>query len=594
MKELKLKEIEDGYSFKVKTLFSEANFLISLFEDTCVIKISTDYRGVFGTGERFNAINLRGKAIKNQVVEQFCNQGELTYLSIPFFLTDSGLGVFLDTKEVTEFDFYDDIIIKCPVNSKLFVFTGEPKEIVKEFNSLLGAPISTPPKYSFGPWISANHWKSEEDVKKVLADLKRYDFPATVLVLEAWSDEATFYIFNGASYKEKPKGEAFKYEDFDFSNSPYWKNPKKMIEKLEDEGIKLVLWQIPVFKKMDEGEVNLQNELDAKDAIESKTCVFTKDGNPYRIPLGNWFAGSLIPDFTNEETRKKWFSKRQYLLDIGVSGFKTDGGEFIYREDCSFKNGDTGKEQKNAYSQTYINSYKEFIGDDRVLFSRAGYTGASKTPFVWAGDHQSTNEELKHAYYSAISSANSGILYWSFDIGGFAGPLPSKDLYLRSTQFACFCPVMQWHSEPDGGQFKEIMPGYDGNNERSPWNIALINNDEAFIDEIRFWHKLRMKLLPYIYEQAEISAKSGIPMMRPLFWEDSFDEKLLSYEDEYFFGEDILVAPLLNENETEREVYLPKGKWVGLFSNEEYSGKQSVSSKKEKFPVFVRQGKKVL
>lgn len=591
MKEINLCDSKNEYRLSVETKKGTADFEVKLYDESATITIKTDYKGAFGTGERFNAINLKGKKIVNEVVEKFCNQGDFTYLSIPFFLTDSGLGVFVDTKRVSTFDFSKDIIITCEPCAKIYVFTGSPLEIVKEFGRLLGGEIVTPPRFAFGPWISANHWRSERDVERVRAELKKYDFPATVLVLEAWSDEATFYIFNGAKYKEREDGLPFKYTDFDFSESSYWNDPKRMIEDLEKDGIKLVLWQIPVFKKMEEGEVSLQNELDAKDAVDTHTCVFNKDGSAYRIPEGNWFAGSLIPDFTNEDTKKKWFSKRQYLLDIGVAGFKTDGGEFIYSEDCVFSNGDTGKEQKNAYSQTYVNSYKEFVGDERVLFSRAGYTGAARTPFVWAGDHQSTNDELKHAYCSAMSASNSGILYWGFDIGGFAGPLPGKDLYLRSTQFACFCPIMQWHSEPDGGQFKEIMPGAEGNNERSPWNIAAIYGDEKYLNEIRYWHKLRMKLLPYIYSQAAISAETGVPMMRPLFWEDDGDDKLLDFEDEYFFGEDLLVAPLLEETENVRNVYLPNGNWTGFFSGEKYEGGKNVSSEKEKFPVFVREGR---
>jgi len=545
---------------------------------------------IYGLGEKFDSINQKGKKCKNEVFENFCNQGEYTYCPIPFFMTDEGWGVLADTKEVSTFDFTDGINLEVSEDTKLVIFTGEPKEIIRELNEYLGGEIKTPPKFSFMPWVSANHWKSEEDVKELRDNLKKYDFPAGVVVLEAWSDEATFYIFNGAKYEPKPNGEAFRYEDFDFSESPYWHDPKKMINSLKDDGLHLILWQIPVYKKMDEGESNIQNELDAKDAIDRKHCVFENDGTPYRIPKGNWFAGSLIPDFTNEETIRSWFEKRQYLIDIGVEGFKTDGGEFIYKDNLKFANRDTGKEQRNTYAQTYVNEYKKFVGDDGILFSRAGYIGASRTPFLWAGDHQSTNEEFKHAYYSAMSAANSGIRYWGYDIAGFAGPLPTRDLYLRATKFACFCPIMQWHSEPDGGQFKELMPGAEGNNERSPWNMAKAYADEGFIDEVRFWHKLRMKLLPYIYEQAKIAAKTGIPMMRPLFWEDYKDKELLNWEDEYFFGEALLVAPLLEENTVDREVYLPKGEWVGFFSKTEYEGGKTVSSAKEKYPVFVKKG----
>lgn len=590
MRQFELSQIKEKESFDFALPGGIAKIEIVPRGEEVFVQIAVEHMGVYGLGEKFDSINQLGKKCINEVREQFCNQGEYTYCSIPFFMTDTGLGVLADTKKVSRYDFKDGITLDIPADARLILFSGTPVEIVKELNSYLGGEIDTPPRFAFLPWVSANHWKSEKDVRELQANLKKYDFPAGVIVLEAWSDEATFYIFNGAKYKERPDGSEFKYEDFDFSESKYWNNPKEMIMSLNEDGLHLVLWQIPVYKKMDEGETHLQNELDSKFAIENKLCVFDDKGEAYRIPEGNWFAGSLIPDFTNRETQKNWFDKRQYLLDIGVEGFKTDGGEFVHKDNLVFFNKDTGKEQKNAYSQTYVKAYRDFIGKDRILFSRAGYLGASATPFLWAGDHQSTNDELKHAYYSAMSAANSGIRYWGFDIGGFAGPLPSKDLYLRSTQFACFCPIMQWHSEPDGGQFKELMPGAEGNNERSPWNMAKYYDDDGFIEEIRYWHKLRIALLPYIYEQAEKSAKTGVPMMRPVFWSDMSNKELLKWEDEYFFGEEILVAPLLEENQKHRKLYLPDGEWVGFFSKKAYKGNRTISSESERFPVFVKKG----
>ncbi|SEP59472.1 glycoside hydrolase family 31 protein [Butyrivibrio sp. TB] len=557
--------------------------------EMCQAVIQNNYKHIYGMGEKFDYIDQKGHTCINRVEEKFCNQGDKTYCSIPFFFTDSGWGLFVETDCVTSFEFEKEIRVNFPVNASLFLFQGKPLDIIKEFNNYLGI-INSPPRYAFGPWISANRWNSQKDVEEVVANLENYDFPATVLVLEAWSDEATFYIWNGAKYKEKIGKEAFKYEDFDFSASEQWDDPKQMVKDLTQKGIHTVLWQIPVYKKMEEGIHNLQNEIDEKYAIDNKLCLYKKDGSPYRIPEGNWFAGSLVPDFSNPETKEAWFSKRQYLLDMGISGFKTDGGEFIYDDSVVSSNNKTGKELKNAYCQEYTRTYYDYLGKENVLFSRAGYTGAQRTPILWAGDHQSTYKELKNVYRAAISAACSGIIFWGFDIGGFAGPLPSADLYLKSTQFACFCPVMQWHSEPDGGQFKEILKGAEGNNERSPWNIARFYGKPELLDEIRKWHKLRMKLIPYIYGEAQKAADKGIPMMRMLFMENPTDEKAYDYEDEYYFGDDLLVAPLFEENIKSRTLYLPKGKWIGMFSKNLYEGGGIVSSDNEEYPVFIRQG----
>lgn len=554
------------------------------------LMVQTDYQGVYGIGEKFDAVNQKGKVVETQVIEKFCNQGNISYCVTPFFVTDTGLGIYIDTKKKTKISFQNEILCEIPEEAQIYIFTGTIGDILKDYIHLFQKP-QLPPEYAFGIWVSANHWNCEADVERLLEELDQYQFPASVVVLEAWSDEATFYIWNGSEYKPKKSAEGFSYEDFDFSNSKYWKDPKGMIERLHQKGKKLVLWQIPVFKGMEPGRVSEQLNLDKEYAIEKGLTVMNKDGTPYEIPDGNWFEGSYLPDFTNEKTKKFWFAKRQYLTDIGVDGFKTDGGEFIYSKETIFSDGTSGEEGKNQYCQDYVNAYGHFINENQVLFSRAGYAGASGTPILWAGDHQSTNEELKSTLKAALSSAMSGILFWSFDIGGFAGPLPSIDLYRRSTQMAVFTPVMQWHSEPDGGQFRDLMPGSEGNNERSPWNIALVNQQPEFIDEMRYWHMLRENLLPYIYESAKTAVQESRPMMRPLIYDFQTDQNVIDLEDEYLFGDELLIAPFIEENITTRKVYLPEGQWYDFFTNKCYEGKQwYISDEESRMPVYVKSG----
>ena len=353
-----------------------------------------------------------------------------------------------------------------------------------------------------------------------------------------------------------------------------------------------MLWQVPVYKQQSDDEIrNHQNDLDREDAVKRSLCIHNLDGTPYKIPEGHWFPGSMIPDFTNPETCKTWFGKRQYLLDMGVDGFKTDGGEFVCTDEVSFYDGSTGKESRNCYPQQYTKAYTKFLGDNHVLFSRAGYMGQHTTPCHWGGDQQSTNDELRHVLSAGLSAALSGILFWGFDLAGFAGPLPTLDLYRRATMLACFTPIMQWHSEPDGGQFKELMPGGEGNNERSPWNMAAVYNSPEFVTEMRFWHWLRMNLQPYLMATAFRCAAEKAPMMRPLVYEWPQDKAARQVEDEFLLGDAILVAPLLEENQTAREVYLPEGEWYSFFTGKCYHGCQTISTTADmKFPVFIRSG----
>lgn len=558
-------------------------------EAQSVLRIELPYAGAYGLGEKFNGINQKGRVVTNKVEEKFCFQGEKTYCAAPFFWTDTGFGLYVHTGEVTEFKFHDDIELIYPGRALLSIFTGSPADIIREYQAIFGK-AALPPKWAFGPWISANRWSSQADVEKQRFYLKQHDYPATVLVLEAWSDEATFYIFNGAKYEPAPDGAAIGFDAFDFSGP--WPDPKAMIDALHFDGIRLVLWQIPVYKKQGGGEApDHQNELDRDDAAKRGLCALNPDGSPYTIPEGHWFAGSMIPDFTNPETVKTWFQKRKYLLDMGVDGFKTDGGEFIYNSDVRFFDGSTGKKGVNRYAQDYAQAYTDFIGPNRVLFSRAGYAGAHRTPLLWAGDQQSQNAELKSVLSAGLSAAASGIPFWGFDIGGFAGPLPNLDLYRRATQLATFCPVMQWHSEPDGGQFSQLLPGAQGNNERSPWNMASAYNTPEFIDEMRFWHNLRMNLLPYIYSTAMDCEDDYRPMIRPLVYVWPGDPDARAAEDQFMLGDSLMVAPFMEEDARERMVYFPEGGWYNLFSEAYFHGGSHVTVGGDgQIPVFLRAG----
>jgi len=552
------------------------------------LRVILEYSGAYGMGEKYDCLNHKGKRVRNEVEEKFCFQGEYTYCPAPFFFTDTGFGLYVRTTETTEFDFRDgEIIVLLPADCEVFLLSGSPSEMISDFMSLGGKAV-LPPDWVFGVWASANRWNSQADVYRLLENMKKYELPSSVIVLEAWSDEATFYIFNGAKYTPVSDGAALSYEAFDFSGTP-WPDPKKMIEDIHAAGAKLLLWQVPVYKKQGSDEQpNLQNDLDRIDAEKCGLCVRHSDGSAYTIPEGKWFPGSMIPDFTNAETREKWFAKRQYLLDIGVDGFKTDGGEFVHSRDVLFADGSDGGSMKNRYPLEYTRAYRNFAGDDRVIFSRAGFTPQHTVPIHWAGDQQSLNSELKGALLAGMSASLSGMIFWGFDIAGFAGPLPTLDLYRRAMALACFCPIMQWHSEPDGGQFKLLMPGAEGNNERSPWNMAEAYACPELIGEMRELYRLRERLKPYLVKTAQNCVNENKPMLRPLVYDFPGDKRALNCEDEFMLGDALLVAPLLEENTTSRRVYLPSGEWKSFFTGKIFIGETETEAGEALIPVFIR------
>ena len=185
------------------------------------LRVYLDYRGAYGLGERFDALNQKGRRVVCEVEEKFCFQGNKSYCPAPFFWTDSGFGLYAGTCETTVFDFREgEILAQLPEGCEVTLFSGTPEGIISEYISLFGPPV-LPPGWAFGPWISANRWSSQADVEAAVAEAEALGFPVSVLVLEAWSDEATFYIWRGAKYAPRPGGAPLSLSDFDFSGSPW-------------------------------------------------------------------------------------------------------------------------------------------------------------------------------------------------------------------------------------------------------------------------------------------------------------------------------------------------------------------------------------
>ncbi len=557
--------------------------------DKLKLSFKTDSRHYYGFGERFNRVDQAGLDPDIHVIEQYTNQQDKTYMPVPFFFTEKGYGMFINSSFYIKYRLPSKnnlLEIECKVNPEsplldLYIFLGTPKEIIKQYQNITGYP-ALPPKWVFGPWMSSNRWNTQKETVKQVELTKKYGIPATVLVLEAWSDEATFYIFNDARYEAASGDKYFKYDDFTFDEEGKWPDPKGLVEYLHGNNLKLVLWQIPVIKYFDKVEIE-QHLNDERYVIEKGYCVLNPDGTPYRIPR-NWFAGSLVLDFTNPEAREWWFNKRRYLLeDLGVDGFKTDGGEFIHNEEACFYNGKKGREMRNRYPVDYISSYHSFLGKERVTFSRAGFAGSQKYPLYWAGDQESTFKELKSVFNAGLSINLSGNPFWGFDIAGFAGKMPSSELYIRSTQLAAFCPIMQYHAAP---------PEDSSNNDRTPWNVAEYNNDERVLSVYRKYANIRMNLLPYIYNEACHVSRSGEPFMKHLLVDYPEDSNVYNIEDEYLFGRSLLVAPVIEEGRTERQVYLPEGKWLDFWDCVKYDGNIWVQYPCgiEKVPVFIKYG----
>lgn len=534
----------------------------------------------FGFGERFNAFDQRGNHLDNYVYGQYTNQGKRTYIPVPFFVSSRGYGVWIQTNRQAEFDLASErsdswwLAGYAEDDSSFelkYFFQPQPYEIVKAFTRLTGKP-KMPANWVFGPWMSSNDWNSQAVVLNQLHETQKLQIPASVLVIEAWSDEINFYIWNDAQYQLKPSSEPCKLADFKFNSDSRWPNLKAMVDELHASDVRLVLWQNPVIKYALEHDIseNALNQADQDYTIEQGFVVTKDDGSPHRVERHMpWFNNSLVFDFTNPKAADWWFSKREYLVsELGVDGFKTDGGEHIWDPKTRFHKGMRGSTGINQYPVDYESAYDRFMsklrGNDFVLFSRAGYTGSQKSPCHWAGDENSTWDAFRATLHALLNVGISGLPFVGWDIAGFAGPIPSSELYLRATAFSVFCPIMQYHS--DVNQLERTS------RDRTPWNMQKQTGDTRIIPVFRQFANLRMNLLPYILDQAHTSSLTGLPLMRSMALVHPQDATCRKYLTQYYFGDSLLVAPIVHEGVNELSTYLPEGEWRDFWTGEILSG----------------------
>ncbi|MEQ6378435.1 glycoside hydrolase family 31 protein [Bacillaceae bacterium S4-13-56] len=548
---------------------------------------SPKHEQFFGFGERYNALNQRGNVVDCYVYNQYRDQGTRTYMPVPFYMTNSGYGCYIDTDAYTKFDIASELSDKCSVSienisnvrdTNLHFFLGDYKNQLKSYVQKTGKPKMVP-AWALGPWMSSNNWDRQSTVNKEVEATFIHAIPATVIVLEQWSDEATYYMFNDAEYELKEPGAIHQYDEMYFPEWGRWPDPKGMVEYLHNKNLKLLLWQIPIQKYLNK-QKHLLKDQDEAYMIEKGYVVKNQDGSPYRIPE-NWFTNSLLMDFSHKEGADWWFKKRQYLIDMGVDGFKTDGGEFVFGRNVTFADGRKGNEMRNKYPNDYIEAYYQFAQQNGgITFSRAGYTGAQNFPAHWAGDERSTFGAFKRSLIAGLNSGLAGITFWGWDLAGFNGDIPTAELFMRSSAMAAFCPIMQYHAESKA----------EFNQDRTPWNIANRTCVNEVIEVYRFYANVRMNLMPYLYQEAEKSCKTGIPMMRAMMLDYPEDEQVLSIFDQYLFGDSFLVSPIIEEGSTSRMVYLPEGVWTNLWSNQEVIGPAlfKVDAEVNELPVFVK------
>lgn len=476
---------------------------------------------IFGCGESATGLNKAGQKVNLFVTDPQGPETNQMYKPIPFFMSNRGYGMFMHTSAPVTCDFGATYIglnkmFMGDENLDLFVFFGEPKDILDEYTDLVGKP-GMPPLWSFGTWMSRITYFSEKEGYDVAANIRKNKYPCDVIHF----DTGWFDVDWQCDYK--------------FSENRF-QNPQQMLKDLRSQGFHVCLWQLPYFTPKN----RYFSELIEKD-------MYVKNGNgelPYE---------DVVLDFSNPETVKWYQDKLAGLLNIGVSAIKVDFGEAAPLNGI-YASGKSGWYEHNLYPVRYDMAVSEItkkLHNENIMWARAAWAGSQRYPLHWGGDAATTNTGLLGTLRAGLSFGLSGFSFWSHDMGGFVKSTP-EDLYCRWIPFGFLTSHTRAHGAPP----------------TEPW----LYDSKRVQDVFRKSAEMKYRLMPYVYAQAKECTEKGLPMLRALFVEFPDDPGAWKVDDEYLFGSQILVAPLLESGMTGRTVYLPEGKWIDYQTEKVYEG----------------------
>ncbi|MBF4635011.1 alpha-xylosidase [Agreia pratensis] len=316
-----------------------------------------------------------------------------------------------------------------------------------------------------------------------------------------------------------------------------------MLARLHDKDLRISVWINPYIAQ--------RSPLFAE-AKDAGFLVKRPDGSVWQWDL--WQAGMALVDFTNPAAAAWFTEKLRVLQRQGVDAFKTDFGERIPLE-VDYFDGSSPERMHNYYAQLYNKAVFEALEDERgvgdaVLFARSATVGGQSLPVHWGGDSTSSYESMAETLRGGLSLAFSGFGFWSHDIGGFEGT-PDAGVFKRWTAFGLLSSHSRFHGS---------------SSHRVPWMF-----DEEAVEVTRFFTKLKLELMPYLYAAGIEAGRRGTPILRPMALEFPNDRGAAYLDTQYMLGHDLLVAPVFSEL-GEVEFYLPAGRWTNYFSGEVVQG----------------------
>jgi len=505
---------------------------------------------VYGLGERFGALVKNGQSI--DIWNEDPGTGsDLTYKNIPFYLTNGGYGVFVNSPGRVSFEVATERVSRVQFSlpgeelDYYVIYGPTPREILEKYTALTGRP-ALPPAWSFGLWLTTSFTTT-------------YDEGTVTNFIQGMADrDIPLHVFHFDCFWMK----GFHWCDFLWDEAMF-PDPAGFIARLHARGLKVCVWINPY--------------------IAQRSAMFAEGkagGYLLRKPNGDvwqtdqWQAGMGIVDFTNPAAARWYADKLRALLAIGVDCFKTDFGERIPTA-VVYHDGSDPVLMHNYYPYLYNKTVFELLVEARgkgeaTVFARSATVGGQKFPVHWGGDCAATYESMAESLRGGLSLCASGFGFWSHDISGFEHTA-TPALYKRWSAFG----LLSSHSRLHGSDSYRV-----------PWNF-----DEEAVDVLRYFTKLKCRLMPYLFAVAGEAVRTGMPTMRAMVLEYPHDPACVYLDRQYLLGGSLLVAPVLNDHGPV-EYYLPAGQWTDFVTGEVRPGGYWVREDAPDFfriPLWVRE-----
>ena len=535
--------------------------------------LANDEEKIFGMGQ-----------YQQKYLDQKGNMLELSHrnsqASVPFYISNIGYGFLWNNPAIGKAVFGKngtEWIAESTKQADYWIVAGDdPKEIEETYTAVTGrAPMM--PDYGMGFWQCKLRYRTQDELMAVARKHKELGLPMDVIVADF------FHWTQQGEYKFDPK---------------YWPDVEGMCKELDSMGIKLMASVWPTVDYRSENFAEM---------MEKGYLVRTQRGVRATMLL---FGQEVFMDPTNPGTRKfVWDKCKQNYYDKGVRLFWLDEAEPEYTvydyDNYRYYLGtdlEVGNLYPKCYAQGFYEGMKEAGMELPLNLLRCAWVGSAKYgALVWSGDIDSTFECFGRQVRAGLSMAVAGIPWWTTDIGGFHGA-DIKDpafheLLMRWFAYGCFCPVFRLHGNRspmygfDGADFISGTGAFGSGADNEVWSYG-----EDCFQIMKKYLFLRERLRPYIKEQMQLIHDKGTPIMRPLFFDFKDDKAAWNVDDEYMFGPDILVAPVIEAGAKSRKVYLPAGaKWTDAWTGKAYEGGQCIEADApiDIIPLFLKDGAKL-